>query len=330
MRRRDFISLVGGAATWPLAVRAQQTGGTRRVAVLTQFSEADQVNQIAISTFRDGLAKLGWVEGRNVRIDARSSGTDADHIHALAAELVSLVPDVIVTAGGTPAREMQHQTQTIPIVITGAGDPVANGLVRDISHPEGNVTGITNLYASMGGKWLELLKQASPTVERVGLIYNPRLNAASGSVYIPSIEEAARALAVNAIKLPYQDAVDIVRVIDGFAAGANGSLIVLPPAPTVSDRAAIHRLAAQHRLPTIWFARQYAAEGGVLAYGSNDIDRWRRACSFVDRILRGAKVSDLPLEFPTKFELTVNLKAAKSLGLTIPENFLLRADELIE
>ena len=183
----------------------------------------------------------------------------------------------------------------------------------------------------MGGKWLELLRQAAPALERVGLVHNPQLNAsAPGSAYIPSIEEAARALPVKAIKLPYQDAVDIVRAIDGFAGEANGGLIVLPPAPNISDRVAIHRLAAQHRLPAIWYARQYAAEGGLLAFGSNEPDRWRRASSFVDRILRGSKVSELPLEFPTKFELAVNLKTAKAIGLTIPEAFLLRADEVIE
>jgi putative ABC transport system substrate-binding protein len=331
MRRREFITLLGGAtAAWPLAARAQQSEQMRRIGVLPPFNEADQVNRVDIPAFRQGLAKLGWVEGRNLRIDVRFPGTDADRIRALAAELVSLAPDVIVTAGGAGTRELQRQTQTIPIVITGAGDVSANGVVKNIAHPEGNVTGIANLYASIGGKWLELLKQAAPTVERVGLIYNPQLNAAVGSVYIPSIEEAARALSVKVIKLPYQDAVDIVRVMDGFAAEVNGGLIVLPPPPAVSDRAAIHRLAAQHRLPAIWFAKQYAAEGGVLAYGSNELDRWRRACSFVDRILRGAKVSELPLEFPTKFELAVNLKVAKAIDLTIPENFLLRADELIE
>jgi putative tryptophan/tyrosine transport system substrate-binding protein len=330
MKRRDFIKLLGGAAAWPLAARAQQGDRVRRVAVLVGFAEADQARQSDIPAFRDILAKLGWIEPRNLRVDLRFAGGEADRIHDYATELVRLSPDVIVTAASATTREMQRQTRTIPIVITGAGDPGASGFVKNIAHPEGNTTGITNLYASIGGKWMELLKQAVPGVERVGLIYNPELNPASGSVYIPSAEEAARLLGVKSIRLPYQDAVDLVHGIEGFAAEPNGGLIVLPPPPTTADRATIRRLAVQHRLPTIYHVRAYAAEGGLLAYGSNEVDRWRRAASFVDRILRGAKVSELPLEFPTRFQLTINLKTAKAMGLTIPETLLLTADEVIE
>jgi putative ABC transport system substrate-binding protein len=307
--------------------RAQQSDRLRRVGALGGLSEADR--QAGIGVFRETLAKLGWVENRNLRIDLRFTGNDVDLIRVSAAELVTLSPDVIVTAGRAAIQEAQRLTRTIPIVITGGGDPAFSGFVKNIAHPEGNVTGITNLYASIGGKWLEVLKQAVPTTETVGLIVNPQLNA-GGSAYIPSIEEAARSLRIKLVRLPYQDAIDLTHGIEGFAAEANAGLIVLPPPPTTADRAVIRRLAVQHRLPTIWQERQYALEGGLLAYGSNDLDRWRRACSFVDRILRGAKVSELPLEFPTKFELAVNLKAAKAIGLTIPENFLLRADELFE
>jgi len=327
MKRRDFITLAGGAVAWPLAARAQQGDRVRRIGVLPQLVEADSFDDLA--AFREALAKLGWIEDRNLRLDVRF-GVDPERIRTVAAELVDLAPDVIVTAGAVTTREMQRQTQTIPIVIAGVGDPSANGIIKNIAHPEGNITGITNLFASVGGKWLELLKQAFPKIETVGLIYNTQLNAVPGGYYISSVEEAARALTIKLIRLPYQDAVDITHGIDEFAAEPNSGLIVLPPPATPANRAVIRRLAAQHHLPAIWFDKQYVVEGGLLGYGSNDPDRWRHAASFVDRLLRGAKVSELPLEFPTRFELLINLRTAKAIGLTIPEAFLARADEVIE
>jgi putative tryptophan/tyrosine transport system substrate-binding protein len=328
MRRREFITLLSGAAAWPLAARTQQAERVRRIGVLTGGAENDQTNQTNTAAFREGLAKLGWAEDRNLRIDLRFGGDDPDRFRAYAAELGSLAPDVIVTNGGAATRAMQQQTQTVPIVFTGAGDTVEIGVVKSLSRPEGNVTGITNLFSSIGGKWLELLKGAVPRLERVAVTFNPQVSAATS--YISSIEEAARVLAVKAIKVPFSDAVDLVRALDAFAAEPNGGLIVLPPNPTPANRGTILRLAAQHRLPTIYPNRTEAVEGGLLAYGSNPVDRLRRAASFVDRILRGAKVSELPVEFPTKFELVINLKTAKAIGLTIPEAFLLRADELIQ
>jgi putative tryptophan/tyrosine transport system substrate-binding protein len=333
MRRREFITGLGSAmAVWPLIARAQQAGRMRRVGVLTAFSENDQTGQTYIAGFREELAKLGWVEERNMRFDLRFGGTDADRIRAYAAELVRLGPDVIVTGSAAVTREVQQQTRTIPIVITGVGDPIVNGIVNSLARPEGNTTGVTNLYPSIGGKWLELLKEAAPRVERVGILELPYIaqGNSAGYGYSASIVEAARVLAVKAIKLPYRDAVDIVHAIDAFASEPNGGLIVLPPPPTAANRETIFRLAAQHRLPAIYQSRFYAAEGGLMAYGSNSADNFRRASSFVDRILRGAKVGELPVEFPTKFELVVNLKAAKAMELTIPESFLLRADEVIE
>jgi putative ABC transport system substrate-binding protein len=329
--RREFIAGLGGAATWRLAARAQPADGMRRLGVLAAGTENDQITQASIAALRDGLAKLGWVEGRNLRVDLRFGGGDLDRFGAYAAELVRLAPNAIVTDGGAAMRAVQQQTRSVPIVITGGADPVANGIVKSLARPEGNVTGITNLYSSIGGKWLELLKEAVPQLERVALINNPQLTLdAAGSIYIPSIEEAARQLAVKAINVPYRDAVDIVHAIDAFAAEPNGGLIIMPPPPTAALRETILRLAAQHRLPTIYANRDLAAEGGLMAYGSAPTDRFRRAASFVDRILRGAKVSELPVEYPTKFELVINLKTAKAIGLTIPESFLLRADELIE
>jgi putative ABC transport system substrate-binding protein len=331
MRRREFIAGLGSAAaapsSWPLAAHGQQSERVRRIGLLTNTTESDQSGQTRIAAFRDGMAQLGWTESRNLRIDLRFGGTDADRIRAYAAELANLAPDVIVTSGAAETLAVQQKTQTTPIVITGVGDPVANGIVKNIARPEGNTTGVTNLFPSIGGKWLELLKEAAPRLQRVAIIYNAQT---SSGQYLPSVEEGARPLAVQTIKLPYRDTVDLVHGIDAFASEPNGGLIVLPPAPTAADRGAILRLATQHRLPSIYPNRELAAEGGLMAYGSDTVDNFRRAAYFVDRILRGTKVIELPVEFPTKFELVVNLKTAKALGLTIPESFLLRADGLIE
>jgi putative ABC transport system substrate-binding protein len=328
MKRREFIAGLGSAATWPLAARAQQGDRGRRVGVLLVGAENDPTIQTNLAAFRDGLAKLGWVGG-NLRIEVRFGSADSDRIRAHATELVSLAPEVIVAAGGAPTRALQQQTRTIPIVTSG-GDILANGIVKNIARPEGNITGFPTLYSSIAGKWLELLKEAAPRVGRVAVIYNPQLASDGGAPFLLPIEEAARALAVNVIKLPFRDAVDIVHGIDSFAADPNGGLIVLPPPPVPGALSTILRLAALHRLPTIYNERSYAAAGGLMTYGANGADRYRRASYFVDRILRGAKVSELPVEFPTKFELVINLKTAKAMGLTIPESFLLRADEVIE
>jgi putative ABC transport system substrate-binding protein len=330
LNRRRLMALVG-AAILPLAARAQLPDGMRRIGVLSDGTENDQITQARISALREGLAKLGWVEDRNLRIDLRFGGEDGDRFRAYAAELVSLAPEVIVTGSGATTRAVQQQTRSIPIVITAAGDPVANGVVKSLARPEGNVTGITNLFDSIGGKWLELLKEVAPRVERVALIDNLQVDRpVTGSVYISSIADAARTLGVKIANMPYRDPVDIVRAMDAFAAEPNGGLISLPPSPSAASRQTIFRLAAQHRLPAIFADRSLAAEGGLMAYGSAALDRFRRAASFVDRILRGAKVSELAVEFPTKFELVINVKTAKAMGLTIPESFLLRADELIE
>jgi putative ABC transport system substrate-binding protein len=326
--RREFIAGLGGAAAWPIAARAQLGERVRRIGVLASGTEHDQVSQAQVAALRDGLTQAGWVEGRNLRIDLRFGGGDAERIRAFAAELVSLAPEVIVTSGSEQTLMLQRQTQTIPLVTTGVGDAVANGIVKSLARPEGNTTGVTNLFASIGSKWLELLKEAAPRVERVALIYNPQITSEPG--YFPLIEEAARRLAVTTIKTPYRDAVDLVHGIDAFASKPNGGLIVLPPRPADANRGTILRLAAQHQVPTMHQDRAFAAEGGLMAYGSNADDNFRRASYFVDRILRGAKVSELPVEFPTKFELVINLKTARAIGLIVPESLLLRADELIE
>jgi putative tryptophan/tyrosine transport system substrate-binding protein len=330
MRRREFITLLGGAAAaWPHSARAQQDGGMRRIGWLIGGAENDRARQANLGALQESLAKLGWNEGRNLRIDLRW-GDDVNRLDAYATELVRLAPDVIVTNGGTAIRALQQQTKTIPIVFTGGPDPVATGLVRNIARPEGNITGFSTLEPSVAGKWLELLKEAAPRLARVAVIFDAELSSSVVPSYLGSIETAAPTAGVQTIKTPVRNAVDIVHAIDLFAAEPNGGLLVLPPPPTTTIRETILQLAAQHRLPAIYPSLADVAAGGLLAYAPDRVDQYRRAASYVDRILRGAKVAALPVQFPTKFELIVNLKTAKALGLTIPEAFLLHADELIE
>jgi putative ABC transport system substrate-binding protein len=280
-----------------------------------------------VAVFQDALAKLGWVEGRDLRLDTRFGAADAGRIRALATELVGFAPDVIVANSLPAAIAVQQQTQTIPIVFVAVGDPIVTGIVNNIARPEGNLTGVTNYLPSMGGKWIELLKETAPETRRVGIVYDPRT---TSGAYFPSIEEGAKPLAMRVERLSYNDAIDIVRGIDAFAIEPNGSLIVTPPSPSAANRQTIVRLATQHRLPTVFIDRLYAIEGSLISYGPNGADLNRRAAFYVDRLLRGAKPADLPIEFPTKFELVLNLKTAKAMGLTIPESLLLRADEVIE
>jgi putative tryptophan/tyrosine transport system substrate-binding protein len=328
MNRRDFIGGLGSAGAWPLAVRAQQEERVRRIGTLqTLGSENDQVQQAYLKFNLDALANFGWIEGRNLRNDVRFGAGEAERIRALAAELVSLNPEAIITGGVPATRAVQQQTQSIPIVFVSVGDPVASGIVKNIAHPEGNITGITNLFPSIAGKWVELLKEMAPRIQRIGLLYNAQF---SFSGYFHSIDEAAHALMIPVIKIPYRDAIDIVQSIDAFAAEPDGGLIIVPPSPAVAYREIVLHLAARHRLPTICPDRGYVAEGGLMSYGSSNVDLARRVAYYVDRILRGAKVSELPVEFPGRFELIINLRTAQAIGLTIPESFLLRADEVIE
>jgi putative ABC transport system substrate-binding protein len=329
--RREFITLLGGAATWPLAASAQQRERMRRVGVLNGAAvESDPIVQTQIAVYREGLAKLGWVQDRNLRLDFRFGGGDGDRIRAYAAELVRLAPDAIVTGTRAATLGVQERTHTIPIIIVGAGDAATNGLVRNIARPEANITGVTNLFGSIGGKWVELLKEAVPTLNRVSFVESQfALEGGRLSSYRPSIEDASRALSVEMIDIQYRSPVQLVRAIDAFAARPNGGLIV-GPATTRIDAGTILELAAQYRLPTIHATREFAENGGLISYGGNPLDAWGRAPFFVDRILRGAKVSELPVEFPTKFRLVVNLKAAKAIGLALPPTLLARADEVIE
>jgi len=330
MKRRHFITLLGGAAAaWPLAGRAQQVERVRRIGWLIGRSEKDPISQANRTAFQEALAKLGWIEGRNLRIDIRFAADDPDHIRAYAMEFVGLAPDVIVTSAAFATRAVQQQTQTIPIVFIGGGDPAAIGLVRNIERPEGNITGFSGPEPSIAGKYAELLKEAAPGVSRVAILFNAEIAPAAPN-YISLIEALAPALGIQAIKAPFRNAIDIVRAIDAFATEPNGGLVILPPPNTTATRETIIPLAAQHRLPAMYPGLADAAAGGLLAYTTDTVDRHRHAATYVDRLLRGAKVADLPVQFPTKFELVINLKAATAIGLTIPEALLLRADKLIE
>jgi len=327
MRRRDFIVPIGGAAALPISALAQRGETMRRVGVLYGGVENDPLVRAITTTFRDALAKLGWVEQRNLRLDIHYAGGDAGLMRMYAAELVSLNPDVIFTPGGG-MRAARQQTQTIPIVFSGGGDVFESGLVKNVARPEGNITGIANRYASMYGKSVELLREAVPGLQKIGLIYDARRTFEDNPQF-GATEEAARVFAVEAVGLPFRNAVDLVHGIDEFAAQPNGGLYILPPPPTVENRETIFQLATRHRLPTL-SALGFIPEGCLMAYDADSVEDVPRAASYVDRILRGAKPNDLPVQFPTRFELTVNLKTAKAIGITISESFLLRADEVIE
>jgi putative ABC transport system substrate-binding protein len=307
--------------------RAQQSEQVRRVGMLAGGDEGDPVMKDRLSWFARSLAELGWTDGRNLRLDVRWGAGNLVLMRTFAKDLVDLHPDVIFVNTPAATKTVQGQTKTIPIVFAGVGDPIASGILKNVARPEGNATGVTNYFPSMGGKWLELLKQAAPGVSMVALIFNPDI---STGAYFAAVEAAASQFAVTVVRILYRDAADLVQAIDAFAAEPNGGLILMPPGPNDSNRALINRLAVQHVLPTMALVAEYTAEGSLMSYGPNNRDLMERNASYVDRILRGAKIAELPVQFPTKFELIVNLKTAKTIGLTIPESFLLRADEVIE
>jgi putative ABC transport system substrate-binding protein len=325
MRRRDFITLLSGAAAWPLAARAQQTGQVRRVAALILGAESNPVTQGRVTTLREALQRLGWIEGRNLQIDLRISD-DPIRLGAYAAEAVNSAPDVIFAVSGAATREVQRRTQNIPIVFVGGGDPVESGLVRNVAHPEGNTTGVANLFNSLGGKWLELLKEAVPRIARVGVIFSPETSLGG---MIASIDAVAIPLAVTVIRMPVRGDSEIERSIETFAAEPNGGLIIPGVLPPEHDFRAILRLTLQHRLP-LMCQLPVPEEGILISYAVKPFDTIQSAASYIDRILRGAKPSELPVQYPSEFRLVINLKTAKAIGLTIPEALLLRADELIE
>jgi putative ABC transport system substrate-binding protein len=327
--RRHIITLLGGGAVaWPLALHAQQNDHARRIGWLDLYDDKADESRAIRNALREGLASLGWIEGRNLVIDERFIGGDPNRISPYAAELISLAPAVLVTPSMATTRVLQQTTHTIPIVFTGGGDAAANGVVRNIAQPEGNTPGFSSTEPTQGGKWLELLKQAAPQLSRIGIVFKPEI-APTASNYIAAAKAAAQKLSVQTSTLPFHDAVDLVHAIDAFAAAPDGGLIVLPP-PLIPDRVTIMKLAVEHRLPAMYSQRALAIEGGLISYSADPVEQSRRAAFYVDRLLRGAKVADLPVQFPTQYRLVVNMQTAKAIGLTIPEAFLLHADEIIE
>jgi len=328
MRRRAFITLLGGAAASPLAARAQQGDRVRRIGVLMPFDENDPVGKPRLPAFTRALADLGWTDGRNVQMDLRWAGDDSNRIRALAQELVGLRPDIILTASTPATVALQRETRTIPIVFANAGDPAASGIVPRLNQPGGNITGFANFEATLGGKWLELLSEIAPGLKRAAFMFNP--DNATASVYMPSLEAAARSLKVVPIITPVHSDVEIEAAIIALGREPQGGLVVMPDFFMTTHRAPIILVAARNNVPAVYYRSEFARDGGLLSYGPDEVDNWRRAATYVDRILRGAKPGDLPVQFPTKFEMVVNRKSATALGLAIPPSILLRADEVIE
>jgi putative ABC transport system substrate-binding protein len=329
LRRREFIAALGGAAAWPLAALAQPGDRVQRIGVLTASDENDPVAKARVSAFTKALSDLGWTDGRNMQMELRWTGTDVNRIQALAQELVGLQPDIIVTMGSTPATAaVQRETRTIPIVFTGVTDPVASGIVPRLDRPSGNITGFASWEASLGSKWLELLSEIAPGLKRAAIMFNP--DTAPVSAFMPSLEMAARSLKVMPIPAPVHGDGEIERAIIALGREPEGGLIVVPDIFAFAHRAPIILATARNNVPAVYTQSVFARDGGLLSYGVDEVDIRRHAASYVDRILRGEKPGDLPVQLPTKFEMAVNLRTAKALGLTVPPSIRLRADEVIE
>jgi putative ABC transport system substrate-binding protein len=328
MRRREVITLLGAAAAWPLAARAQQNG-VRRIGVLMGWAETDPEAKADLAAFVQGLAQLGWAEGRNLRIDYRWANGDVERMRTFAKELVDLRPDVIL-ANTTPATAaLQRETRAIPIVFVIVSDPVGAGLVASLARPGGNITGFINVEASLGGKWLELIKEIAPGVRRVAIMFNPDTAPGGGSYFLSPFEAAARSIAVEPITAPVRSDAEIESVITSLGREQGGLVLMTDGYMTVHRRVII-QLATRNNVPAIYAESFSAKDGGLVSYGANSLDAFRRAVSYVDRILRGAPPGDLPVQVPSLFELVINLKTAKALGLTVPPALLAIADEVIE
>jgi putative tryptophan/tyrosine transport system substrate-binding protein len=330
MRRREFIAGLGGAAAWPLAARAQQPGRMRRIGVLMVFDENDPYAKAQLSGFMQGFSELGWTDGRNIRMDVRWAAGNTDRMRTFAKELVDLQPDVILSNGTPATAALQRETRTIPIVFVNAADPVGHGIAASPPRPDGNLAGFVLLEGAMAGKELELLTEIAPGVKRIAAMFNPDTAIDGGSYFLPAFEAAARSLKVQSIAALVHSDAEIETVITSLGREPGGGLVVMPDGFMTIHRAQIISLAARNNVPAVHWNPVFAREGGLLSYGPDVVDIFRRSASYVDRILRGAKPSDLPLQPPTKFEMTLNAKTAKALGLAVPPSILQRVDELIE
>ena len=330
MRRREFIQLVGVAtAAWPLAARAQQPTEIRRLGVLLNLSENDVEAQRLLKAFHEGLAQLGWTDGRNLRIDYRWAGGDVGQIRTFAKELVELSPDIMVGYATPSVAALQQETRSIPIVFLSVTDPVGQGLVASLAHPGGNITGFALFEVSLGTKWMGALKQIAPSLKRVTTIFNPK-TAPYYSLYLDAIKKAASSFAVEPIVVEVHDDADIERAISTLSREPDSGLIAMPDSFNMVHRRTIIAQVDRYRLPAMYYFPFFARDGGLISYGPDEANMFRQAAGYVDRILKGAKVGDLLVQQPTKYELVINLKTAKALGFAIPEPFLQTADEVIE
>jgi putative tryptophan/tyrosine transport system substrate-binding protein len=330
MKRRAFVSLLGGVAVaWPLAAHAQQGERMRRIGVLLPSAADDPEYQARITAFLQGLAQLGWLDGHNVRIDTRWAGADADRIRKYAAELVGTSPDVLLATNSPGVAALRQATRSIPIVFMGIGDPVVQGFVTSLARPGGNVTGFTGFEFTLGGKWIGLLKEMTPAITRVTYIFHPEIGPFY-PLWVGSVEAAAVAASIELTAVPIRAVADIERAVGAIAGQPNGGLIVQPDSYTIANRKLIIELSLRQRLPAIFAYRSETADGGLMSYGPDLPDLYRRCAAYIDRILKGEKPGELPVQQPTKFELVINLKTARSLGLEVPPTLLARADEVIE
>jgi putative ABC transport system substrate-binding protein len=328
MIRREFITLLGGAVAWPLAARAQEREQIRRIGVLMNLAADDPLGQVRQTAFVQRLQELGWIDGRNVRIDIRWGAADADRFHKYAVELVALAPDVMLAASGATMPALMQATRTVPIVFVLVPDPVGSGFVASLARPGGNATGFTQFEFGMSGKWLEMLKEIAPRVTRAAILRDPADPAGIGQ--FGALQIAAPSFGVEVRPIDVRDPGEIERGITALASVANGGLIVTGSTPAGAHRNLIIALAARHRLPAVYPYRYFPIGGGLVSYGPDTTDQYRRAAGYVDRILKGEKPADLPVQAPTKYELVINLKAAKALGIAVPPGVLARADEVIE
>jgi putative tryptophan/tyrosine transport system substrate-binding protein len=330
MNRREFIALFGGAAAaWPLVARAQQPAMPVIGIMLGAATEDEPETRARLAAFRRGLEQFGWREGRNIKFEYRWPAGNVELVKTYAAELVASAPDLIFTGLTPGVQALKRETHTIPIIFAGVADPIGSGLVPSLAKPEGNVTGFTAVEYAIVGKWLELLKEIAPGIERVALIGDPEADVFATN-FLRSLEAIAPSFRVEALAAEVRSASDIERVIDAFAREPNGGLLTVPAVTASLHRALIFQMAARHRLPAVYPFRFYAIDGGLASYGPDPLDQYRRAAGYADRILRGAKPADLPVQAPTKFDLVINLKTAKALSLEIPPALLARADEVIE
>jgi putative ABC transport system substrate-binding protein len=328
VKRREFITLVGGAAVWPLVARAQQSERMRRIGILMLFAEDDPAAKTRIGALIEGLQQLGWTVGRNLQVDIRWGATDAVRSRRYAAELVALAPDVVLAGASEATAALREATRTVPIVFVGVTDPVGGGYVASLARPGGNATGLSYVEYGMGGKWVELLKEIAPRVTRAAVLRDPTLPAGTG--LLGAIQSAAPSFGVETSPVDVRDASEIERIIVDFARKPNGGLIVVASPVALLNRKLIIDMAANHRLPTVYFTKEFVKDGGLISYGADPVVQYKQAASYIDRIFQGEKPADLPVQAPTKYELAVNLRTAKALGLTVPPTLLTRADEVIE